>query len=131
MYVHQNGSPSSSDYNESDRERLADLTAIVGYLNDTLRPLLSALPDDALSPAASPVGIEGQTVYADTSDTGPLFFNPLTSLPLRVADSLRMLNGMLTTFQTQLTDMGVSVSSLQSRLASTNQNDIALALRRT
>jgi hypothetical protein len=129
MLVYKNGSPSSSDYNESDRERLADLTAIVGYLNDTLRPLLSALPDDALSPASAPVGVEGRTVYADTSDTGPLFFNPLTSLPLRVADSLRMLSGMLTTFQTQLTDMGVSVASLQSRLASTNQNDIALALR--
>ena len=85
------------------------MTAIVGYLNDTLRPLLSAMPDDALSPASAPVGVEGRTVYADTSDSGPLFFNPLTSLPLRVADSLRMLNGMLTTFQTQLTDMGVRV----------------------
>jgi hypothetical protein len=38
-----------------------------------------------------------------------------------------MLGGMLTTFQTQLADMGVSEASLQSRLASTKQNDIALA----
>jgi hypothetical protein len=68
-------------------------------------------------------------IYSDTSDSGPLFFNPLTSLPLRLSESLRMLSGMLTTFQTQLADMGVSVASLQSRLASTNQNDIALALR--
>jgi hypothetical protein len=75
------------------------------------------------------VGIEGRTLYSDTSDSSPLFFNPLTSLPLRVSESLRLLSGMLTTFQTQLADMGVSVASLQSRLASTNQNDIALALR--
>lgn len=79
-----------------------------------LRVLLTALPAEALAPAGKPVGLEGRTLCSDTSDTSPLFFHPLNSVPLKVADSLRLLNGMLTTFQNQLTDMGIEVASLQS-----------------
>lgn len=110
----KNGSPSSADYNENERERLADAASIAGYINDVLRVLLTALPAEALAPAGKPVGLEGRTLYSDTSDTSPLFFHPLNSVPLKVADSLRLLNGMLTTFQNQLTDMGIEVASLQS-----------------
>jgi hypothetical protein len=75
------------------------------------------------------VGIEGRTVWTDTSDQGNLFFDSLSSVPLTIADSIRVLNGIITTMRQQLIDQGVEVASLQARLASTNQNDIALALQ--
>lgn len=124
-----NGSPSSSDYNSSQRENLVDLAAITGFINNTLLPLVNALPAGALLPIQSPVGIEGRTVWTDTSDQSVLFFDSLSSTPLSIADSLRALNGIVTVMNQQLTDQGVEVASLQARLASTNQNDIALALQ--
>lgn len=124
-----NGSPSSSDYNSSQRENLVDLATLSSFVNNTLLPLINALPADALLPTILPVGIEGRTIWADTSDVSNLFFDSLTSTPLTIADALRVLNGMLTTMSQQLIDQGIEVASLQARLASTNQNDIALALQ--
>lgn len=124
-----NGSPSSSDYNSSQRENLVDLAAITGFINNTLLPLINALPAGALLPLQTPVGIEGRTIWTDTSDQSNLFFDSLSSVPLTIADSLRALNGIVTVMNQQLTDQGVEVASLQARLASTNQNDIALALQ--
>lgn len=124
-----NGSPSSSDYNDSQRENLVDLTSVVDFINNQLLPLINALPATALQPVQSPVGIEGRTIWTDTSDQSTVFFNSLSSTPLTVADSLRVISGILTTMNQQLIDQGVEVASLQARLASTNQNDIALALQ--
>jgi len=124
-----NGAPSSSDYNESQRENLVDLATIVDFVNNQIIPLVNALPSEALEPADAPVGIEGRTIYADTSDLSALFFNSLTSTPLTLADALRVVNGIITTMKQQLIDQGVEIASLQARLASTNQNDIALALQ--
>lgn len=124
-----NGQASSTDYNESQRENLVDLTVLADFINNTLLPLLNALPAGALEPSVDPVGIEGRTINSDTSDQSALFFDSLTSSPLTIANSLRILNGIVTTMSQQLIDMGVQVASLQARLASTNQNDIALALQ--
>lgn len=124
-----NGAPSSADYNDSQRENLVDLATVVSFINNQLLPLINALPASSLLPTVSPVGIEGRTVWTDTSDQSSLFFNPLASLPLSIADSIRVLNGIIITNSQQLIDLGVEVSSLQARLASTNQNDIALALQ--
>lgn len=124
-----NGSPSSSDYNESQREMLVDLAAVTGFINNILLVLVNSLPDAALLPADNPVGIEGRTIWSDTSDQGPIFFDSRSNVPLTLADSLRIVNGILSTNSQTLTDLGVEVASLQARLSSTNQNDIALALQ--
>lgn len=124
-----NGQASSSDYNESQRETLVDLTTLVDFINNTLLPLINALPAGALLPSQSPVGIEGRTINSDTSDQSALFFDALTSSPLTIANSLRILDGIVTSMEQQLIDMGVQVAALQAQLASTNQNDIALALQ--
>lgn len=124
-----NGAPSSTDYNEGQREMLVDLAALAGFINDTLLPLLDALPDSALLPVEAPIGIEGRTIWADTSDQGPTFFNALSNTPLTVADAIRHVTGILNTNSQKLTDLGIEVASLQARLSSTNQNDIALALQ--
>lgn len=124
-----NGSPSSSDYNESQRENLVDLSAVAGFINNTLLPLLNALPAGGLLPTQDPVGIEGRTIWTDTSDQSTLFFDSLDNIPLTIADTIRVINGIVTTMQQTLIDQGVEVASLQARLASTNQNDIALALQ--
>lgn len=124
-----NGSPSSSDYNESQREILVDLAALAGFINNTLLALVNSLPSTALLPVAAPVGIEGRTIWSDTSDQGPIFFDSLSNVPLTLADSLRIINGILSNNSQVLIDLGVEVASLQARLSSTNQNDIALALQ--
>ncbi len=124
-----NGSPSSSDFNSGQRETLVDLAALSGFINDILLPLLNALPAGALLPFLTPVGIEGRTIWTDTSDESTLFFDSLANTPLSIADTIRVINGIVTTMSQQLIDQGVEVASLQARLASTNQNDIALALQ--
>lgn len=124
-----NGAPSSSDFNEGQRETLVDLATIVSFINNQILPLINALPDTALQPPSAPVGIEGRTIWSDTSDQTNLFFDSLSSTPLTLAESMRVLNGMITNIRQQLTDVSVEVASLQARLASTNQNDIALALQ--
>lgn len=124
-----NGSPSSASYNETNRDTLVDLSVLSGFINNTVIPLLNALPSAALLPSNAPVGLEGRTIIADSSDQGSVFFNTLTSSPLSVADALRVVNGIINTNQQTLTDLGVEVASLQARLASTNQNDISLALQ--
>ena len=124
-----NGSPSSQNYNDCEREQLTDLASITSFLNDVIRPLLNTLPNTAMLPTTSPVGIEGRTVNCDTSDQSSLFYNSSTSTPLSIADSLRVLQGMLTTFSTTLNNQTVQVAALQSRLSTTNQNDVSLALQ--
>lgn len=123
------GAPSSSDYNESQRNTLVDLATLADFINNQLLPLINALPAGALQPTNFPVGIEGRTIWSDTSDQSALFFNTLASTPLTLADSLRLLSGTLTTMNQQLIDLGVEVATLQAQLSSTNQNDIALALQ--
>lgn len=118
------GAPSTDDFNDSQKENLADLTSIVSFINNTLLPLLNALPAEAAVD-----GIEGRTVLTDSSDRNALFYDSLAAESLTVADSLRLLNGMVETFRTQLEDMGIRVSALQTRLASDNKNDLALALQ--
>jgi hypothetical protein len=127
--VASKGAPSSDDYNDTQKELLIDLAALSSAINESLLALVNALPDTALLPVEAPVGIQGRTIYTDTSDNNQLFFDALANKNLSIADSLRLLNGMLDTFRGQLEDMGIQVSALQTRLASDNRNDIALALQ--
>lgn len=122
-----NGSPTSADYNDSQRELLADSASLASLVNDKILPLLNALSLTALTPTE--IGIEGRTIFSDTSDNSQLFFDSTQVKSLTLAESLRLLDGMLTVQRQQLIDMGIEVASLQATLASTNQNDIALALQ--
>ena len=124
-----NGAPSSADYNDSQRANLVDLSTIVSFINNQILPLINALPAGALLPTNSPVGIQGATIWTNTGDQGQLFFDSLSSTPLTIYESFNILNGILTTNSQQLIDLGVEVASLQSLLASTNQNEISLALQ--
>lgn len=123
-----NGSPSSEDYNDSCREMLTDIVSLCSYINDSILPLINAIDNSALS-TLPPIGIEGSTIYTDTNDTGQLFYDASSQKPIVIADSFRIQQGILTGMQTQVTNLGVQVASLQARLASTNQNDISIALQ--
>lgn len=121
LVVPANGAASSSDFNDLGKGILADLASLASLLNDSILPLVNSLKAEAL-----PLGIEGGTIFSDTGDRTSLFFD---GNPLTVADSIRLINSMLGTFQTQLNDMTVQVASVQTKLASDNRNDIASALQ--
>src|SRR5665213_1382651 len=126
----QNGSPSSADYNDSWTESLADLAALSGFVNDVLIPMLNGLDSTVMpNPNGTPNGLEGRYVFSDTSDITPLFFDNLSSQPLSLADSLRILQGIIQTSQISINTLNVEVTALQSQLSSTNQNDISQALQ--
>lgn len=124
-----NGAPGSEDYNDSMKEILADLATVTEYINDILRPLLNGLPASATAPTNSPVGIEGRTIFADSSDSTSLFFDQKRATALSIADSLRLLNGMVTAIQTKINDVDLRVTGLATQLSVTNQNDIARSIQ--
>jgi hypothetical protein len=118
-----NGAPSSHDYNDNERDKMVDLAAIADLINDVLRPIVNALP------AAAGQGLEGRTLFADTGDQDVLFFDALNAQPLTVADSIRLLQGIINSVKGQVIDLNVEVAQLSAKLSSTYQNDIALALQ--
>jgi hypothetical protein len=118
-----NGPPSSQDYNDGEQEKLVDLSTVVTFLNNVLLPMLNAL-----APATS-TGIEGNGIYGDSTSQEALFYNSLVGSPLVMSDSLRLVYGQLQTLQTIQANLATAVASLQARLSSSNQNDIALALQ--
>jgi hypothetical protein len=118
-----NGAPSSADYVDGDLEKVTDLATITAFINGTLLPMLNSLASSASS------GLLGTGIYTDTSAQDALVFNAATGNPLTIADSLRSLNGMIQAAQTQVTNLSQQVASLQARLSSSNQNDVALALQ--
>jgi len=125
-----NGSPSSADYNDSWTESLADLASLSGFINDILLPMLNGLIGTIQpSPTAAPLGLEGRFIFGDTTDQTSLFYDDLSDTSLSIADSLRVLNGVVTTVSTAITNLTVQVTSLQTLLSSTNQNDISTALQ--
>lgn len=125
-----NGSPSSQDYNDSWTEDLADLASLAGFINDILIPMLDGLSAAIQpNPSGAPLGLEGRFIFGDTTDTTMLFFNSLSSQSLSLADSLRLIYGIIQTVQTTVQMLNVDVIGLQSQLSSTNQNDIAQALQ--
>lgn len=124
-----NGPLSSSDFNESMIEILSDLASLASFNNEVVGPLLAALSIDAQQPTQTPVGLQGSTVFSDTSDTSPLFYDASTGSNLVIADSIRLLDGILSTYNTNLTDLAVQVQTLQQRVSSTSLNDVALTLQ--
>src|SRR5665213_818203 len=116
----ENGQTSSQDYNDSWTESLADLASLSGFINDILIPMLNGL-SSTIQPisVSTPHGIEGRYLLSDTSDTTQVFYDNLTNQPLSVADSLRILNGILTSIQATVANLNVEVTTLQSELSAT------------
>jgi hypothetical protein len=123
MEAPYNGAPSSQDYNDAWQEALVDLSTITGFINDTLIPILNALPATAAN------GLTGATTISDPSDQSALFFNAQSNQSLVVSDSMRVLLGQLNTLNTQLTDLGVQVTALQTQVGTTNQNGVIQTLQ--
>ena len=121
-----NGPPSSSDYNEYQRSVLVDLSSITDQLNDVILPLINVLSSSALG--SQPIGIEGSTVYSDTSDETDIFFDSVANEPLVIADSLRLLRAQISQLQTKITNLAIQVASIQSKTTNVNQNDISASL---
>jgi hypothetical protein len=119
----RNGAPISQDYNDSCQEVLVDLSSITSFLNDSLLPILNALPETAAA------GLEGKTLLADSADQGPLFRDGQTNQPLTVADCVRQLRAMIAGLETDVNDLTVEVSTLQTRVSASNQNDIVQTLQ--
>src|SRR5271170_359851 len=126
----ENGATSSQDYNDSWTESLADLASLSGFINDILIPMLNGL-DSTIQPTpnATPSGLEGRFIFGDTTDTTALFFDQLSDESLTIADSLRVVNGIVTAVQTMVTNLNVEIIAIQTQLSSTNQNDIAQVLQ--
>jgi len=103
----RNGAPISQDYNDSCQEVLVDLSSITSFLNDSLLPILNALPETAAA------GLEGKTLLADSADQGPLFRDGQTNQPLTVADCVRQLRAMIAGLETDVNDLTVEVSTLR------------------
>jgi hypothetical protein len=118
-----NGAPSSLDYNDSQSGTLLDLTSITAFINNVLIPMLVALPDNALS------GLEGSSIYGDSTDQTSLFYDSITGSPLALADSLRQLSAQVSTGQVSISNLAIQVGQLQQKLSSTNQNNIAITLQ--
>lgn len=118
-----NGARSSGDFNQLQKELLADQAALAGFINSTLVPMLSALPDGAA------LGLEGATLFADSSDTTQLFYDSIAGKSLTVAESLKVVAGIVTGFQTKIDDVQALVATLRSKLAATDKNDLSIALR--
>jgi hypothetical protein len=118
-----NGAPSSSDYYDGELEKITDLASVAMFINNTLLPILNALP------SAAATGLEGTSCYSDTANQDGLVYDSLTGNPLTITDSLRLLYGQVQTQQTLMTNLTQQVASLQARLSASNQDDIALALQ--
>lgn len=121
-----NGPPSSADYNESQREVLADLSSISLFINSTIIPLLENIQATALG--STQYGLQGSTIISDSTDTTDTFYNSVEGNSLVLGDSLRVLRALITTLQQEFTDLDIQVATLQSSLSTTNQNSIATAL---
>jgi len=119
----ENGAPSSADYYDGELEKLTDLGTLAAFINNTLLPMLNALPDVAAT------GLLGTSCYSDISAQDPLVYDSSTDTPLMITDSLRVLYGQIQTVQTSITYLSQQVVSLQARLSASGQDDISIALQ--
>lgn len=125
-----NGPTNSTDYNDSWTESLADLASLSGFINDILLPMLNGLISTIQpNPLITPHGLEGRYVFSDTSDFTQVFYDNLSNQSLSIADSLRILNGIIGAVETTVANLNVEVTALQTQLSSTTQNDIAQTLQ--
>jgi hypothetical protein len=118
-----NGSPASEDYTDFQDQTLLDLTSVTEFINNVLIPMLVALPDNAIS------GLEGTSIYGDSTNQTALFYDTLTGEPLTLTDSLVQLAAQVSTSNLNVSNLSIQVGQLQQKLSSTNQNNIAKTLQ--
>ncbi len=118
----ENGAPSSLDYYDGEIEKVTDLSTIVLFINNTLLPILNALP------AAAVDGLLGTACYTDIANQDSLVYDELTGIPLTITQSIRLLGGQVQTMNTTLSNVSQQAASLQARLSASNQSDISQAL---
>jgi hypothetical protein len=118
-----NGSPISEDYNDFQDQTLLDLTSVSTFINNVLIPMLVALPDSAIS------GLEGTSIYGDSTNQTALFYDQITGEPLTLTDSLNQLAAQVSTSNLNVGNLSIQVGQLQQKLSSTNQNNIAITLQ--
>ena len=69
-------------------------------------------------------------IYASTGDaTNPLFYDTTSQQPLTIAAVIVRINQTVTAVSAQVVDLSARVLALQTRLATTNQNDVARAIQ--
>lgn len=128
--VAENGPLVSQDYNDSQAEALADLASLSGFINDFLIPMLDGL-SAAIQPSQqnAPGPLEGRFIFSDSTDLSTLFFDQLSNAPNTIADSFRILQGIVNSTTAAIQNINVEITAIQTQLSSTNQNDIAQALQ--
>lgn len=120
----KNGAPSSSDYNDTMREILADLGSLSEAINSAVIPVINTLPSMAAE------GLEGRTIYASLDpDKTPLFYSESAKKFFTVADVLQNLHTLIAQSNNQLTDVMGRIVALQSSLATTSHNDVINAVQ--
>jgi hypothetical protein len=119
-----NGAPSSEEYNDSSREILTDLATLADTVNQNLLPLINSLPSTV------PLSLDGDGIYAaDPTDTAPLFLDSTDGSQLTIAQVFTRLNMQITQATATVADMQARILQLQTRLATTNQNDVQQAIQ--
>jgi hypothetical protein len=113
-----NGSPSSVDYNDTAREFLTDLATLVGFINDTLLPILNTLPSTAAT------GLYGSTLQVSDDATNPLFFSTAENTFLTVSEVLIGLNAAIKALQLLCANLNAQIIQLSTKLSTTNQTDM-------
>jgi hypothetical protein len=103
---------------------------LAGFINDLIIPMLDGLSSTIQpTPSSTPNGLEGRFIYSDTTDTTPVFFDDLADTPNTIADSFRVISGIVQAVQTSVSNLNVEVTALQAALSTTNQNDVSQALQ--
>lgn len=120
----KNGAPSSMDYNDSAREVLRDLVSLTEFINESLIPILAALPEDAKD------GLTGATLLANPSETSnAVFYDDRAGRPYTVAEVMKNLVSSNGTAQQKISDLTAKVAKLQTMLATTGQTDIIASVQ--
>lgn len=119
----ENGAPSSQDYNDTMRELLTDLSALADTVNQNVLPLLNSLP------ASSPLKLDGDGIFASHDLTNSLFVDSTSNTPLTLSSVLIRLAAITQAQQATIRDLNAQVMQLSTRLATTNQVDVSLAIQ--
>jgi hypothetical protein len=118
----KNGAPSSQDFNDGQRETLVDLSSIANVLNNVILPLLSSLPE------TTPLVLDGDGIYASHQNSD-IFVDSTDHSQLTISDVLTRVNATVISLSSAVDDLSAKVLQLQTRLATTNQNDVAKAIQ--
>lgn len=120
--VPQNGAPNSQDFNAFQNEVLADLADFADLINESLLPMLETLPETAAQ------GLDGNTIYADRSKNESLF-RDAGGNRYTVSEVLSSQSAIQKDLAQQMTDLSARVLALQTRLATTQQNDLRASVQ--